>query len=380
MRAEDYPVYSISKTKASRAGKILIGPTLGPETVEEKIDAFEILENWRAMHAYPLDFYNERIAELVRSGGDEANYTVARRLKRIPTIYHKLERFPEMSLGRMQDIGGIRAIVPTADEIDAFCERLVEAKNIRTLKRVYDYVATPKPSGYRSCHLVYEFEDADSPQEYRGLNVEVQVRSRIQHAWATTLETFSVFLGQALKSSQGSTEYLTFFELASAAFSLYENRPRAEKYASFAPSELVRELRDVCERLKIRESLQAFSNAITVAYSSEKDENERERGGGSVVYLASPSELPEEKAAGPKGNYVILKLNPKTGNVLIRLCRDMTEAHRLYVDLERFKAPSEEIVLVSVGSVSALLEAYPNYFANTNGFLSILDDLFATYR
>lgn len=383
MRPELYPIYSISKTKASRAGKILIAPPT-PETVETRIDAFEILEQWRELHAYPLDFYNERIHELIAESGDEARFTVARRTKRIPAIYHKLERFPEMSLGRMQDIAGIRAIVPTVADVDALCERLVGAKNIRTLKRDYDYVATPKPSGYRSRHLVYEFDDADSPQEFRGLPVEIQVRSQVQHAWATTLETFSVFLGQALKSSQGSGEYLAFFELVSAAFALYENRPRAEKFASLDAPELIRELRAVCERLKIRESLQAFSETVTVAYSDPnapaKTEKTAANAADSTVSLQSETTFSQNEAFRAKGKYVILKLNPKTGLASVRLCAEMAEAHRLYVEIEGAKEPSEEIVLVSIGSISALRDAYPNYFADANGFLSILNELFETYR
>ncbi len=416
MKAEQYPVYKLSKNQANRAGKVLVTPA----SIEEKIDAFEIMEQWCVLHAYPLDFYNERIRDLIQTIGKTESFITARRIKRIPSIYHKLVRFPEMSFGRMQDIGGIRIIVPKADDIDFMREKIVQAENIQKFKRICDYVAQPKRSGYRSCHLIYEFNDSESPREYYGLNIEVQIRSKIQHAWATALETFSVFLGHPLKSSQGPQDFLTFFELASAAFSYYENRPLMEKYASADIADLVRKLYELSLQLKIRENLDAFSDTITVSYSnndnfigseengantnkkngaSSDSENklgpvelnltsgscdagnpkkERKPLAGDPIVSLSPS-VSKNVFVKSKGNYIILKLSPKTGKVMIHLCQDIAEAHQLYVDLEQFKGPSDDIVLVSVSSVSALREAYPNYFANTVGFLYILDELFETY-
>lgn len=354
MQIEQYPVYSLSKNQANRAGKILIGHG----TIEEKIDAFEILEQWCVLHAYPLDFYNERLRDLIEQLGRTDDYLVARRIKRIPSIYHKLVRFPDMSFGRMQDLGGIRVIVPRASQIESFKKEVLQSEKLQKFKRECDYVAVPKKSGYRSCHLIYEFGDPDSPKEFHGLNIEVQIRSRIQHAWATTLETFSVFLGHALKSSQGPEDYLTFFEMASAAFSHYENCPRLARFADLEISELIRQLHEMTIRLKVRERLLAFSETMTITYSGK----------------SSP-----ESVAPDKGNYIILKLSPKQGKVMVHTCRDIAEAHQLYVDLEQFKGAGEDIVLVSVSSVSALTEAYPNYFANTAGFIAVLDELFEIY-
>ena len=42
---------------------------------------------------------------------------VAQRLKRMPTINDKLKRFPTMNLSRMQDIGGIRAVVESYRDV-----------------------------------------------------------------------------------------------------------------------------------------------------------------------------------------------------------------------------------------------------------------------
>ena len=73
-----------------------------------------------------------------------------------------------------------------------------------------DYIQHPKPSGYRSIHLVYKYKNPISP-EYNGLFVELQIRTRLQLAWATAVETMGTYLGHALKSSEGPERWLDFF-------------------------------------------------------------------------------------------------------------------------------------------------------------------------
>jgi ppGpp synthetase/RelA/SpoT-type nucleotidyltranferase len=76
---------------------------------------------------------------------------------------------------------------------------------------VDDYILSPKNSGYRSVHLLYKYNsDKKAPSIYNGLFIEVKIRSRLQHAWATAVETVVTFLQQALKSSQGEEEWLRF--------------------------------------------------------------------------------------------------------------------------------------------------------------------------
>ncbi len=55
--------------------------------------------------------------------------------------------------------------------------------------------------------------------------VEVQIRSKIQHAWATAVEIVDTFTNQALKSNNGSKEWIEFFRCTSAEFASLEDRP-----------------------------------------------------------------------------------------------------------------------------------------------------------
>jgi hypothetical protein len=69
----------------------------------------------------------------------------------------------------------------------------------------------PQKSGYRGIHLVYRYNGRKT--EYNGLKIEIQIRTVIQHAWATAVETVGMFTQQALKSSQGEQDWLRYFAL-----------------------------------------------------------------------------------------------------------------------------------------------------------------------
>lgn len=51
-----------------------------------------------------------------------------------------------------------------------------------------DYISTPKESGYRSLHLKYKNKNKYRP-DYDGLQIEIQLRTKLQHIWATAVET-----------------------------------------------------------------------------------------------------------------------------------------------------------------------------------------------
>jgi hypothetical protein len=71
----------------------------------------------------------------------------------------------------------------------------------------------------------------------------MQLRSRLQHAWATAVETTGDFIGQALKSNLGSEAWLQFFRLMAAAIAMEEratpvpDTPQNEAVQQYAANE-----------------------------------------------------------------------------------------------------------------------------------------------
>lgn len=98
------PLYS--KKQVAKAGEILREANSKPVDVEW---ANEILSNWRAIHSYPSNTFQATLRDKLAIIDKSA--LVAQRLKRAPSIISKLRLFPEMKLSRMQDIGGLRAVV-----------------------------------------------------------------------------------------------------------------------------------------------------------------------------------------------------------------------------------------------------------------------------
>ena len=135
---------------------------------------------------------------------------VSQRLKRFPTIVGKLIRQPEMALARMQDIGGCRAVLNSADEVYRVQRRL--RKNGRE-KRFVDYIKDPAESGYRGVHVMTEYDDR---------TIEVQLRTQVQHQWAVTVERLGGRMDTDLKSGIGPPEVLNLMKAISEAMAQEE--------------------------------------------------------------------------------------------------------------------------------------------------------------
>ena len=90
-----------SKKQIDKVGKTL---TSKESLQEEKEQALAILNNWRAVHASPLNTITNNLTF------SNPNAIIVHRLKRLDSIIEKLKRFPQMHLSKMQDLGGCRVV------------------------------------------------------------------------------------------------------------------------------------------------------------------------------------------------------------------------------------------------------------------------------
>ena len=309
-------------------------------------DAFDIVNNWRACHGFPLNTFQMNLRRASRRF--DSNSLVAQRTKRLSSVFHKLNRFPTMNLTQMQDIGGCRAVLNNVSSVERLSDYYKSESHI---KHKYltcdDYVASPKVSGYRGVHLVYRYY-SDKKQVYNSLKIEIQLRSLYQHAWATAVETVGTFVGEALKSSWGPENWLRFFALMGSAIAFRENRPLVPD----TPTErtvLAEELKHYVAILNVTHRLQAYGNALRkVQQSASQDDH---------LYL--------------------LKLDPVANQLTVTgySLRNLAQAQREYAEAEKEVRdnPGRDAVLVSVDSLASLQKAYPNYFADTGIFLQLVD-------
>lgn len=200
------PIYT--KSRIQSAGKRIVK---GNASLEDTL----VLENFRASHAYIINTFQmnaRRHAASVRS-------TVGQRLKRRNTIIDKLRREPSMPLYAMQDIAGCRIILN--DQTDLYTVRnSLRGARFRHLRLNepdrYDYISTPKITGYRGVHDVYEYQVSKEPSSnWNGLKIEIQFRTQVQHAWATAVEVADLITSSRIKFNDAKPTYLEYFQLAS---------------------------------------------------------------------------------------------------------------------------------------------------------------------
>jgi hypothetical protein len=188
-----------SKNQVNRAGElcsqhlraIAVGKRDAEHNQTELTEAIEIIDGWRSEHAKPL---SRVAANLSYYAAAEGKPIVTQRLKKLQTMIGKLFREPGMKLARMEDIGGVRAVLPSQDA----CYRV--ASQIRrnwTITRLRDYVAEPKPDGYRALHLI---------NRNRGRLIEIQLRTQFQDSWANIVEEISRVAAPGLKFGGGPSE------------------------------------------------------------------------------------------------------------------------------------------------------------------------------
>lgn len=328
-----------TKKAVMRAGEVLISKEF---VMDEWSRAWDILSNWRAAHAYPMHALLMMLRN--RSVKIDKSAIVVQRLKRTPSILEKLTRYPDMKLHRMQDISGCRAIIANVRDVEKLAESITSSRTRHCLHKVNNYIDSPKESGYRGIHLVYKY--GGEKEEYKDYFVELQLRSKIQHAWATAVEIVDTFTQQALKASRGSQDWKDFFTYISAEFAKIEKRPVD---AALQEIDTASEARRLADLLHVVERLNAF--AVSVSHITQKLES--------------------------KTDYFLLELTEHAKKIVVTQFKtsDFEKATKTYLEREKASKDnvSHDVVLVAASSMHALRRAYPNYFADSKDFLKYME-------
>lgn len=325
----------LTKSHVDQIGNIL--RTESSATNKYRI-AISELNQWRESHGAAMDYYFDVCSDITRDIKDK---TIAQRLKRLPTILNKIQRYPEMNLSRMQDVAGVRVIVKDIRTVDNICKKL-PTQGLRTRK---DYIANPKPTGYRGQHLIFERNK---------MLVEVQLRTKLQHLWATSVETMDMYLGTSLKTSvAGDTYWQQFFALVASAFAYFEEQPVLPQHRDMNISEICKMLFKVADQYNLLEKIQTCALAtVTVEHAKRFD-----------------------------AYYAVISLNIITRSAIIEYYQEegYAKAVESYERLER-DSMHKNNVLVAVSDIKKLQTAYPNYFMDLREFVDKIKVMLAIYN
>lgn len=342
----EFELPKFSLADVDKAGRIL---SSGPSLESAEGDwARDVLNNWRAAHNWPLHTVTEVVRRYATSVDRMA--VVPYRIKRLPSVESKLQhRKGKLTLSQLQDIGGCRAIVDSVKSVYKIVKLCKSNIKGHRLSYENDYIAKPNDrSGYRSHHLIVEFQ-SERPEyaRYNGIKTEIQVRSQLQHSWATTVETVDVFQDCNLKGGHGPQGWRRFFRLMSGLFAMKEGTAPVPNTPSTL-GDLETKIKQRCQRYETESFLEKCR--MTVTFSETNAVN---------AYY-----------------WLIIFDATRLQTWTIGFERDAGEqAFARYAELERELKRDRPLVLVMAKSVKDIKRAYPNYYSDVRQFLSELESI-----
>ncbi len=333
-----------SKKSLRQAGDIL-------RNLESSTDDFRfamgILSQWRQLHSYPINTFNVYFRRAIKN---YPNALIAQRLKRVPSIIDKLRRFPKMNFDRMQDICGFRIILKNLSDVYALHSYFVRSKTLKheLILPPKDYIKEPKEDGYRSLHQVFKYNNKTFIA-LNDLRIELQLRTDLQHSWATAVETLGIVEKSSFKTGEGSEQFKEFFKLTSQLFAWAEGGKRLVDGVDY--SSFLNELNFLENELQISQKLSGLALSAKHIETVSKD---------SKGYHLMELDL--------RKNHIHLVAFPGT---------QLEKAESLYSLEEEKKRgnPYFSVILISAGNLKQIKKAYPNYFLDTNKFISKFNQL-----
>ena len=320
-----------SKSRVNRAGFAIAA---NAETAEDS----KVFDEWRASHRQVLNTFQA----ILRIRAKGKNITVAQRHKRRVTILDKLTRHPGMSLARMDDVAGCRLIFKSIADLHDFrssIHRAIFKHKLRNDPHKYDYIKKPKDTGYRGIHDVYEYDvNSDVGRCLKGLLVEIQYRTLIQHSWATAVEVIGLITQSQPKFERGDSRFTLAMSYASEILArAFESS--TGPYPDMPNREVVARFRSLDREIKLLRLL-----------------------GG--VRVADQTLT--------RGGDIILIFN-KDGTLEVRMYSSTPSAlHDLFqLEGDLFR---EDVVLVRGATSHDVRLAYQNYFGDTSDFIALVNE------
>lgn len=344
----DFPRFEYTMHDVKRAGEALKGDLVWSEDRRDDLLAiFKIAHNWIDSHGYPMFRLKfEAHSKVRKCGGDSLVFA---RLKRMRSVRRKLATIAS-KLDQIQDLGGCRIIAPSiarANELIA-CYRDTPKHVLHNEK---DYITQPKAGGYRSHHLNYKFRGENGSEALNGRRIEVQIRTRLQHTWATAVEAVGTFRQENMKAGRGNLDWLRLFELMAAEIALVERCPEPPGVPS--RGERVKEIRELDAKLGAISMLESMRQAVKFTGP-----------------YAQGSEMPK---------FYRIAFNRRTREVLVRPhsspIQGLFEQHGIEQSAEIEGNSDINTVFVSADSIEALKEGYPNYFGDVQLFNKTLREI-----
>lgn len=327
-----------SKERVNRAGRAIRD---GSAVAEDYI----VIELWRAAHRQVLNTFQS----ILRNRTHGTGVIVAQRHKRRNTIFGKLRRLPKMELARMDDVAGCRLIFDDIAELREFRKNMHKARFNHILRNdpeKYDYIQSPKTTGYRGIHDVYAY-DVNSPtgRDLKGLLIELQYRTFFQHAWATAVEVVGFVSESQPKFQAGDKRYEVVLSFASEIIArAFEDSTSC--HPDVPNQELVEEFIKLDEQLGLMRMLRALD-------TSKQEISDKQH----VILIF-------------RENNADANAKP---HLETRSFEHATDALAELFALEKSE-PKADVVLVRANSSDAVRTAFRNYFSDAREFIRLIDE------
>ena len=242
----------------------------------------------------------------------------------------------------MDDVAGCRLLFPSISELTNFRDDVHKSsfKHIlRNAKNRYDYITSPKSSGYRGIHDIYSYNTTSVKTKHsNGLLIELQYRTSCQHAWATASELIGFFTDNEPKFERGNLEYQHVMRLASEIISR-----TCEGITSSLPemsdNEVVEKFLGLDYKLRLMDMFRALNVANIVV-------------------------------KGPKKNAIFVF---DDGDLKVQEFDRVPAAWKALLDLEKDDY-KKDIVFVCGDTPDAIRLSFTNYFSDARGFVEMIDD------